>query len=254
MVSAIEQIEQHAAFAPVAKPTGVALWRQVEYGLERAIADGAFHAGSKLPGEKDIAKRFGVNRHTVRRALAALSERGLVRAKRGSGTFVEMVRLPYRISARTRFSENVGAAGRQAGGRLVGHAVEPASAEVAKRLDIAPGTKVARLDILRSVDRVPIAISTTWIPADRVPKAARLYRATRSLTRVLQESGIADYHRQSTRVSAAIVGADDAAKLQVVPGRPTLVIDGTDVDDKGRPILTTHARFAADRIELMVDS
>ena len=66
--------------------TGVALWRQVADEIERGIADGRFAAGTKLPGETEIAETYRVNRHTVRRALAALAERGLVRAERGSGT------------------------------------------------------------------------------------------------------------------------------------------------------------------------
>ena len=62
------------------------MWRQVADHLERSIATGTYGAGSRLPGEMEIADLLGVNRHTVRRALAELSARGLVRAARGSGT------------------------------------------------------------------------------------------------------------------------------------------------------------------------
>src|SRR6202049_146734 len=91
--------------------SGVALGRQVADGIERGIADGTFAAGERLPGEMEIAETYRVNRHTVRRALATLSERGLVRAERGSGTYVEASRLAYPLRARTRFSEIVGAGG-----------------------------------------------------------------------------------------------------------------------------------------------
>ncbi len=80
--------------------SGVALWRQVADGIERGIADGRFAAGEKLPGEMEIAETYRVNRHTVRRALAALAERGLVRAERGSGTYVEAQRLAYPLRSR----------------------------------------------------------------------------------------------------------------------------------------------------------
>jgi GntR family phosphonate transport system transcriptional regulator len=93
--------------------SGVALWRQVADGIERGIADGTFASGERLPGETEIAETYRVNRHTVRRALAMLSERGLVRAERGSGTYVEAPRLAYPLRSRTRFSEIVGAGGRE---------------------------------------------------------------------------------------------------------------------------------------------
>jgi GntR family phosphonate transport system transcriptional regulator len=101
---------------PEIESSGVALWRHVADAIERGIAEGTYAAGSRLPGETEIAATHRVNRHTVRRALAALAERGLVRAERGSGTYVEAPRIAYPLSARTRFSQNVGAEGREARG------------------------------------------------------------------------------------------------------------------------------------------
>src|ERR1700757_862849 len=114
--------------------TGVALWRQVADGIERGIAEGRFAPGERLPGETEIAETYRVNRHTVRRALADLSERGLVRAERGSGTYVDTARLAYPIGPHTRFSEIVGGAGQAPGGRLIAHRREPASPEIADSL------------------------------------------------------------------------------------------------------------------------
>lgn len=239
---------------PSAEIAGVALWRRVADHLEHAIADGRYPVDTRLPGEIEIAQRLGVNRHTVRRAIAALADRGFVRAERGSGTYVETRRLRYPIHSRTRFSEIVGAAGREPGGRLLASVIEEAEPDVARRLAVAPRTAVIRLDILRSVDRVPVSAATTWLPADRAPDAGRIYRDTRSLTRTLAQLGIDDFRRQSTRISAAIADAADAARLRLAPGRPLIVVDSTDVTADERPILTTRARLAADRIELVIET
>jgi GntR family transcriptional regulator, phosphonate transport system regulatory protein len=240
--------------AATSDSAGVALWRRVADALEREIAAGGYAAGTRLPGEIALALRLGVNRHTVRRALATLAERGLVRPQRGSGTYVEARRLPYPIRSRTRFSEIVDAAGRIAGGRLLASATEPADTDIARRLGIARGTAVIRLDIVRSVDRAPVSAGTTWLPADRAPDAGRIYRETRSMTRTLAQLGINDFRRQSTTISAAIADAADAALLCLPPGRPLIIVDSTDVTANQKPILTTRARFAADRIELVVQS
>jgi GntR family transcriptional regulator, phosphonate transport system regulatory protein len=234
--------------------SGVALWRRVADELERAIAIGSFKPGSKLPSEIDIAERFDVNRHTVRRAIAALAERGLVRAERGSGTYVEAQRLAYPIRARTRFSEIVGATGRTVGGRLIASATESATPDVANRLKVKPGTPVIRIELLRHADRVPICAATSWLPARRFVGAPDVYASTRSMTRTLAHFGVRDYERFSTRVTAAIVDAADALRLEIAAGRPVLMVDSVDADPAGTPVLTTHARFAAERIELMIDT
>jgi GntR family phosphonate transport system transcriptional regulator len=241
--------EPEAAPAP-----GVTLWRRIADDIEQDIAHGTHAAGDRLPGEVEIAARFGVNRHTVRRALAELTERGLVRAARGSGTYVEGRRLAYPIGARTRFSEIVGSAGRGPDGRLIGHACEPATADIAKRLGLEVGDMVVRLEIVRSADRVPIACGTNWLPAARAADAARVFRATHSITATLAHFGIKDYRRQSTRVTAATADAVDAERLHLAPGRAVLIVDSINVTLAGTPILISRARFAADRVELVVES
>jgi len=134
--------------------SGVALWRQVADGIERGIADGRFAAGERLPGETEIAETYRVNRHTVRRALATLAERGLVRAERGSGTYVEAPRIAYPLRSRTRFSEIVGAGGREPRGQLIGASEEPATRELAKQLGLKTATPLIRIEALRLADRL----------------------------------------------------------------------------------------------------
>jgi GntR family phosphonate transport system transcriptional regulator len=234
--------------------SGVALWRQVADGIERGIADGRFAAGDRLPGETEIAETYRVNRHTVRRALATLAERGLVRAERGSGTYVEAPRLAYPLRSRTRFSEIVGTSGREPRGQLIEASQGPATRELARQLGLKTGAPLIRIDALRLADRTPICIGTTWLSAERFADAGRIYERARSMTKVLAHYGVRDYRRSSTRVTAAIVEAADAMRLELALGRPILVVDSTDVDADGKPLLTTRARFAAERVEFVVEN
>jgi GntR family phosphonate transport system transcriptional regulator len=234
--------------------SGVALWRQVADGIERGIADGRFSAGEKLPGENEIAETYRVNRHTVRRALAALAERGLVRAERGSGTYVEAPRLAYPLRSRTRFSEIVGASGHEPRGRMIEASEELASRELARELGLKAGAPLVRIEALRLADRSPICIGTHWLSAERFPDAGRVYAGARSMTKLLAHYGIRDYRRGSTRITAGIVDAADSTRLDLALGRPILIVDSTDVDTEGRPLVTKHVRFAAERVQFLVEN
>jgi GntR family phosphonate transport system transcriptional regulator len=234
--------------------SGVALWRLVADGIERGIADGRFAAGEKLPGEMEIAETYRVNRHTVRRALATLAERGLVRAERGSGTYVETQRLAYPLRSRTRFSEIVGAGGREPRGQLIDASEEVATRELARQLGVKAGAPLVRIEALRFADRTPICVSTSWLSADRFPDAGGVFARTRSMTALLAHYGIRDYRRASTRITAGIVDATDAARLDLTLGRPILVVDSTDVDTDGQPLVTKRSRFAAERVEFLVEN
>lgn len=57
--------------------------------LRSAIISGELAPGVRLPPERKLAESFGVNRVTVRGALARLSQAGLLRARQGSGHVVQ---------------------------------------------------------------------------------------------------------------------------------------------------------------------
>src|ERR1700743_1860355 len=168
-------------------PSGVALWRHVADGIERGIADGTFAAGEKLPGETEIAGIYRVNRHTVRRALATLADGGLVRDERGSGTYVEAPRLAYPLRSRTRFSEIVGAGGREPRRQMISDKEEPATRELARQLGLKTGASLIRIETLRFADRTPICTGTNWLSAERFADAGRIYERGRSRNKQLHQ-------------------------------------------------------------------
>lgn len=75
------------AFAPLSPGTRQAA-QSVYAQLRAAILDGRLAGGIKLPAERQSAVFFGVSRNTVARAYARLAIEGLVRPRRGSGTYV----------------------------------------------------------------------------------------------------------------------------------------------------------------------
>ena len=88
------------------------IWQTIKRSLTTDIAEGRFTTGDRLPTEAQLAGRFGVNRHTVRRALAVMAEEGLVHSRRGSGVFVAATPTDYAIGRRVRFHQNIAASGR----------------------------------------------------------------------------------------------------------------------------------------------
>jgi GntR family transcriptional regulator, arabinose operon transcriptional repressor len=66
----------------------VALYTQLIAHFRERILDGSLPAGSRLPGELELAQLHNVSRGTVRQAMTALVNEGLVERIQGRGTFV----------------------------------------------------------------------------------------------------------------------------------------------------------------------
>ncbi|NDV88542.1 phosphonate metabolism transcriptional regulator PhnF [Aurantimonas aggregata] len=235
---------------------GIARWRKVADEIRAMIGAAGAGAPDRLPVETELAARFGVNRHTVRRAIAALAAEGLLRPERGRGTFVERRpdRIVYPVGARTRFTENISQNARQAAGRLIGSGRESADRHIANQLQLAPGAALVRLESLNVADGVPLSVGTSWFPADRFPRIVAAYAETGSITKALAAHGVADYARRSTRITAERVAHDDAEHLGCASDAIVIVSESANYDADGVPIQFSRSRFLADRVELVFDS
>ncbi|MCZ7643896.1 MAG: substrate-binding domain-containing protein [Planctomycetota bacterium] len=63
-------------------------YKRLQVFLERQIQQGIYKPSAQIPTEKELMARYGYSYTTVNRALQALVKSGLVRRRRGHGTFV----------------------------------------------------------------------------------------------------------------------------------------------------------------------
>jgi GntR family phosphonate transport system transcriptional regulator len=241
--------------AQVQRQTGVALWRQIADRIRQAISAGAYDETGMVPPETVLALQFGVNRHTVRSAIAALAQEGIVRAVQGRGTLIERKeRLNFPITRRTRFTTGIGEQAREMRGLLLAHAEERADEEVALWLKLRPGAPVIRMETLRKADNRPVSCATTWFPADRFAGMPAAYEKTESITRAFAALGLSDYVRATTEVTAAHADAADLAALELTPGAIVLVTKAMNTDLEGVPVQYAISRFAADRVQFTIEN
>lgn len=64
------------------------LYQSIAAEIQKLIASGEYPPGSRLPGERDLAERFGVSRVTIREAEIALEAQGQISIRTGSGVYV----------------------------------------------------------------------------------------------------------------------------------------------------------------------
>lgn len=230
---------------------GVALWRRIETMLAGEIAGGLFKPGDRLPTEAELARRFAVNRHTLRRAMAALADAGRVRIEQGRGTFVQEDVIEYPVSRRTRFSEVLTTQHYHPRGELLRAVDLPASAEVARGLRIRGGQRVIALEIVGHADSRPISLVSHYFPRARFDGLIDSYKVTRSITKALARHGVADYVRLETRATTRMPDDVEARILKQSPRLPILVTESINVDTDGRHIEFSIGRFASERVQIV---
>ncbi len=229
------------------------LWRRIHAVLAAEIAEGRWAPGARLPSEHALAARFGVNRHTLRRAMALLAEEGAIHVRRGAGATVVQRVLDYPIGARPRFGASLRAAGHEPSRRFLVRETAGARREEAEALGLSPGDPVHCAETLSLADGVPVAVSRTAWPAARLPGFLERLEAEGSVTAALAACGVADYARAWTRLTAERAGALLARHLGAPDGLPVLRAEALSIDPEGRPVEYGLTWFHTDRMPLMVD-
>lgn len=229
------------------------LWQSIARTLATEIADGVYGAGDRLPTEAALSQRFGVNRHTVRHAIAHLAESGLVHSRRGAGVFVHSAPTDYPLGRRVRFHQNLAASGRTPSRKLLLLETRRATRAEAEALGLGQGDDIHVYEGLSMSDGVPIGLFRSVFPAARFPGLRQGLAATLSVTAALAGEGLSDYVRQSTRVTAKIARGTRAALLHLPEGAPLLRTVSINADATGAPVEYGISWFAGDRVTLVVE-
>ncbi|WP_374569894.1 phosphonate metabolism transcriptional regulator PhnF [Phenylobacterium sp.] len=212
------------------------LWREISQSLERRIATKELCPGDKLPTEYELSREFMVNRHTVRRALSYLQDKGIVESTQGRGSFVRRPSRPARLIRRPRFTDAVMGQGREPSTKTLKLDVRPADAKVAGELGLKPGKPVIFLERIRFIDGEPVGLSLHYLSFERFPTFVEMYRARGSITHTLIDSGVPDYTRRRTLISARLPTAQESEQLRVPRHVPLLIRRYLNVDGLGRPL------------------
>ncbi|RJL16368.1 phosphonate metabolism transcriptional regulator PhnF [Paracoccus siganidrum] len=226
------------------------IWRNIADTLGAEIAGGHYRPGDRLPTEAELSARFGVNRHTVRQALAHLAEAGTVRSRRGAGVFVTSRPTDYPLGRRVRFHQNIAALGRQASRRLTRLETRAADAREAEALALPAGAAVHVVEGVSLADGQPLAVFRSVFDAARFPSLAGELQRHQSITAALKACGLADYTRAWTRITAKLARPTMALALEIREGAPILRSESVNVDGAGRPVEYGRTWFAGDRVSL----
>lgn len=229
------------------------IWRTIALALTGDIAEGRYTTGDRLPTEAQLAAAHGVNRHTVRRALADLAEQGLVHPRRGAGVFVSAQVTDYPIGKRVRYHQNISASGKIPGKQVLSLITRAADVAEAEALGLDPGDPVHVYDGLSLADVHPIAVFQSAFPAVRLPGLPEALAENGSVTRALQRCGVADYTRISTRLTARAADPVQARHLRLTEGAPVLHSICINADPSGRPVEYGKTIFAGERVTLTLD-
>lgn len=211
--------------------------------------------GSKLPGEQALAEQYNVSRVTMRRAMSALVQAGLVTRRPGVGTVVlertqEAAHLI--IADVSNLVPSIARMSKASSIELLEFAYRPATDVLASRLRLEPRARLQYSVRVRRMGGVPFSYLVTHVPAHIAQSYDERDLATTPLFALLEQSGVKVDHATQT-ISATLANADMAQALEVSIGSPLIALQRVVYDQQGHGIEHLEAFYRPDRYKIQVD-
>jgi len=208
--------------------------------------------GERLPPERELARRLAVARETLRGAMQALEDEGLLHRRRGSGTFVvaQAWVKPFQLRS---FSEDMRERGLQPSSRLLSAREVAADASLAHKLRLSPGALLHEVRRLRLADRMPMALETAYLPVQRLPGFEAQVLAEHSLYDLLARRYGIQMRAAEQQIQATVLTPEEARLLDVAPHSAALLVERAVQSAAGEPIEFCKTLYRADRYRLEVE-
>lgn len=202
------------------------LHARVARDLTAAINNGVYTVGSLLPTENELAVSLGVSRQTVRRAIEALKQKGLLSAQRGVGTRVENDRVTRRFSYSTQSVNDLFNLATGTRLQLVSRTGFLAEGAFARTLGVPLGSRWLHLGCVRYAldDDRPFCWTDVYIDArfqDVVPAQATIVGPLFPLIEERTGHAISQIQQQ---VRAVVLNKATAERIEANPGSLALEV------------------------------
>jgi len=226
------------------------LYRQISEILTVEISEG-YTPHELLPSEGDLAERFGVNRHTIRRGIDELVVKGLVTRQHGKGIVVNAPAVAYTIHPNVQFSTNMKSLGLDWRNEVVTLEIVEASTVVVEQLGIKD-KEVVFMQTLRFINDMPVCLTTHYLPS-RYMAALQSYHEG-SLHDFLRDHGGIDPVRQNSEISAGLVDSNLAFHLHLPIGASVLRVNSININRAdGLPVEYSVSLFRGDSTKLSIE-
>lgn len=228
-------------------------WKGIALSLRRAIEAGELEVGAQVPTEPALMRQFHATRYSVRRALSALQDDGLVRIEQGRGTFVhDGFLVSYRLGERPRFTNVLIENQITPGQEILGIETVSVQGDIAASLGLRQPARTLRMELLGYADGQVVKHDTNYFPLPRFRGFEAHLRKAGSVTEALARIGIVDYRRTRTSIIGRLPTPAEARLLRQLPTQPVLECFRVDVDTESRPILAGRTLFSCERVRLVL--
>lgn len=227
------------------------IYLQLREIVRNKIDEGEYAPGTAIPSENELAALYGINRITVRSAVDALVNEGLLRRVQGKGVFVVGSKMEQSLEGYGGFVSSLSKSKTAVSVREQAKVLRAAGDKFANLFNIAPDDQIYYIRQLMLAEGKPVASEELYVPYQVLPQLAEVNSSVFSLHDVFAFYGVAVC---SMRQSLEIVPADAklAKSLDISPDVALIMMDCRCEDALGRVVSFSRSYTRSDKIKFTI--
>lgn len=219
------------------------IYLQLREIIRNKIEDGEYLPGTAIPSENSLAKTFGINRITIRNAVDALANEGILKRVQGKGVFVVGRKNEFSIEEHGGFINDTTKNDSRVVIKELQKSVREAGNKYANKFDIEVEDEIVYIRHLYYIADTEVFIEEFFIPKTILPSIDSINTSVFSFKDVLSFYGIK--LKKMKQVLRIVKGNSKTRKLLNVPNKVALLLLECDFfNDEGNIIAhsITNAR------------
>jgi GntR family transcriptional regulator len=228
-----------------------ALYMQLREVIRTRIEECEYVPGSAIPSEAELAAEFSLHRLTVRSAINALVNEGLLKPVQGKGVFVVGKKLGRDLEKLTGFHQTMREREVIPETNVMIKTKRKAGLKYGKILEIAPEDSLFYIRRVCLAEEEPVSIEDIYIPCAVLSDLETIDLEVFSLYDVYKFYGI-QINRAWQTLSVTKLDAKDARILDVKPETALLMFECLTRDDNNRIIEFSRSYTRGDKASFTV--
>ena len=222
---------------------------QIRKWLLGMINRGRIEVGSKIPTEEEIARRFGVNRMTVRQALDELVLEKMIVRKRGEGTILISDKprdYVYELDNITSFNDDMEVHGIKPIHEVLRVESLVADKTISGKLELGEDNRVVQVLSVKRVADEPVLIERSYLPYAEFSKLLEMNITGPFYHLLVEEFGVTLHH--ATQIFSAVNPSPEEMEIfGMDEAVPCMLLESIAYDPEDIPIEVLYSYYRGDR-------
>lgn len=176
----------------------------------------------KLDSEREICKKYGLSRTTVREALDELEKNKYIYKVQGKGNFISPKVVEQDLIKVSSFTEEMKKHGKNPTSKLLNFEIIEANTTIARKLKMEENELVFKISRVRIADDIPMIYEITYLPYERFKGLTKEIIKENPLYEILKKSFNTQITSAEEIIEGVLINKLESVYLDIPQGQPGL--------------------------------